>query len=94
MSQQTKIGTHKTSVFTENGITKIVYHSTPVVSFNDKEIILNTGGYFTNTTKSRMNQASNQFDLGYSVYQKNWDWFVDYKGETIEFNGYRVYLPR
>lgn len=30
----------------------------------------------TNTTKLRMNQAANQFGLGFGVYQKNHAWFV------------------
>ena len=33
-----------------------------------------------------MNQTSNQFDLGFKVYQKNFDWFGDYKGKTYDFN--------
>ena len=80
-----QIGSHKTSVFTEDGITRIVYHNTAVVKFNNDEIILNSDGWNTVTTKTRMNQASNQFDLGYRVYQKNFDWFVEHNGKTHEF---------
>ena len=57
-------------------------HQTEVVRFNDKKIILNSGGWQTVTTKTRMNQASNQFGLGYYVYQKDHEWFVDYNGCT------------
>ncbi len=87
MAQTQRIGSHKTVVFTESGITKVVYHNTAVVSFSSDEVVLNTGGYFSNTTKTRMNQAANQFDLGFRVYQKNFEWYVDFKGETMQFNG-------
>ena len=86
MAQLYQIGTHKTVVFTEGTWTKVVYHSTPVVKFNYGSIILNSGGWDTLTTKTRMNQTSNQFDLGFKVYQKNFDWFVDYKGKTYDFS--------
>ena len=32
-----------------------------------------------------MNQASLQYRLGLSVYQVNFSWYVDYKGDTIPF---------
>lgn len=94
MSQQHTVRGRATSVFSENGNTNVVYHATKVVRFNDKEIELNTGGWRTNTTKTRMNQASNQFDLGYVVRQKDYDWFVDYNGSTIPFNDSRITLKR
>ena len=89
-----QIGSHKTSVFTEDGITRIVYHNTAVVKFNNDEIILNSDGWNTVTTKTRMNQASNQFDLGFRVYQKNFDWFVEHNGKTYEFIGNSKTLNR
>jgi len=65
-----------TTIQTKNGITEIVYHQTPVVKFDAKSITLNTGGYRTATTKRRMNQAAKMFDLGYSVVQKDFVWYV------------------
>ena len=87
MSQTNVVGTHKTSIFTDDdGFTKVVYHSTPVVKFNQSEIRLDSGGWMTNTTKLRMNQASNQFKLGFNVYQKNYEWFIDYIGKTFNYS--------
>jgi hypothetical protein len=82
-----QIGKAHTAVFTDpaDNMTKIVYHSTVVVAFSDTEIYLDNGGWETPTTKARMNQASNQFNLGYQVYQKDFVWFCDYKGKTHEF---------
>jgi hypothetical protein len=47
-----------------------------VVSFSADYVILRTGGWNTVTTKARMNQASNQFNLGYCVNQTNFIWYV------------------
>lgn len=94
MGQTQKIGSHKTEVFTDNGFTTVVYHNTPVVKFNYDKIILNHGGYTTFTTKTRMNQASNQFDLGYYVYQKNFDWFVSFNDKDLPFDERVIELDR
>jgi len=72
----------------------VSYHNTDVVKWNDSTIILHTGGWRTNTTKVRMNQASNQFNLGYQVYQKDYNWFVTYRGTTYEFTGNSLTLQR
>jgi hypothetical protein len=84
--QLNTVGTHKTTVSQKDSVLSVVYHWTEVVKVTPKEIILDTNGWWTNTTKARMNQASNQFDLGFRVYQKNFEWFVEYKGKTIHFN--------
>ena len=85
MAQTQTVGTHKTKVLNIEGFTNIVYHSTPVVQFDSDKIILNSGGWETATTKSRMNQASNEYNLGFDVYQVDFTWYVDYQGETIPF---------
>jgi hypothetical protein len=86
MGQMQRISSNNTAVFTDNEGTKVVLHSTCVVRFNSREIELDSGGWETVTTKARMNQASNQFNLGYQVFQKDWQWYVDYKGETLEYH--------
>ena len=85
MTQTQRVGTHKTSIVQLEGLTSVVYHSTAVVQFNHDKIILNSGGWDTRTTKTRMNQASSQYNLGFEVYQVNYSWYVDYDGETIPF---------
>ena len=85
MSQIQRVGTHRTNIVTLQGLTSIVYHSTAVVQFDDDKIILNSGGWETVTTKTRMNQASNEYGLGIDVYQVDFTWYVAYKGETIPF---------
>jgi len=56
--------------------TRVTYHNTNVVCFTEKTIKLNTGGYATQTTKRRMNQAANQFGLNYEVIQRKGDWIL------------------
>lgn len=85
MAQQTRITGRATNIQTTNGNTVIRYHATDVVSFNAKEIVLNSGRWRTATTKTRMNQASNQFDLGYTVTQKDFSWFVYYQDKVMDF---------
>jgi len=86
MSQLQSIGSHKTTISTDDEFTRVVYHSTAVVKFNHQKVILNSGGWLTATTKARMNQTSNQFNLGFTVYQKDFEWFVVLpNGETVDF---------
>lgn len=74
--------------------TNIHYHHTIVVQFNAREIILNTGGWRTSTTKLRMNQASNQFELGYQVHQHKCQWIVSYGGVHYLMQGELICLSR
>jgi hypothetical protein len=88
------IGKHATAMQTIGELTEVFYHSTPVVTFNRETIWLKTGGFQTVTTKRRMNQVADTFDLGYHVFQKQGDWFVDYQGEVLPFDGEIIELAR
>lgn len=69
-----------------NGARHYVYHKTAVVIVNaDKTIRLDSGGWKTNTTKTAMNQASNQDELGFRVFTKGGKWFVNWQGHDVEF---------
>lgn len=67
---------------------------TVVASWDSESITLDTGGWSTVTTKLRMNQTSNHFGLGFHVYQKNHEWYVDYRGVTYPFEGDTIHLVR
>ena len=94
MSRYNKVGKHKTSVVSKNAAMTVTYHPTEVVIATPTTITLNTGGWKTNTTKLRMNQAANQFDLGYCVYQHKNKWYVSYKNQTIPFGAETLILAR
>lgn len=90
-----RVGSHKTVQFYDpRGDTRVVmYHSTRVVEFDDKSVTLKSGGFVTQTTALRMNQASNQNGLGFKVNRKNGEFIVTQRNgvklvftDTITFN--------
>ena len=88
------LSSYKTTITTTNGVTNVTYQDTLIVRFNEDHIILDTGGHQSLTTKKKMNQAAQQFGLCFSVYQKDFTWYVEHKGATKTFNGDVVYLSR
>lgn len=76
MPQQHTLGRKATTITREESFTVIRLYDTPVVQFNGQEVLLANGGHWTATTKTRMNQAANQFRLGFQVRQHKGDWFV------------------
>jgi hypothetical protein len=81
-----KLSNYKTTISEKDGDTAVTYHTTDIVRWNDSRVILESGGHRSVTTKRKMNQASNQFDLGYGVYQKDFAWYVDLpNGETVDY---------
>ena len=85
MGQMQKISKNNTKVKTGPEGTTVKLHSTIVVEFDEFRIVLNSGGWQTVTTKARMNQTSNEFDLGFTVFQKNHEWFVRFQGTEVPF---------
>lgn len=98
MAQQHRVSGVATKVYRDpvTGRTNVKYHATDVVSVGPNDIELNTGGWQTNTTKTRMNQAAHEMGLGYGVYQRDHRWYVqdDRNKQTIPFTGDRVRLRR
>lgn len=85
MAQTQTIGSHKTNIYTEADMIHIRYHDTVVVQFNMNHIFLDSGGWKTTTTKTRMNQTSNQYNLGFTVFQKDFSWYVSFNGKTLDY---------
>jgi len=83
-----------TTIAEDGRWTVITYHKTPVVKFTEKIIKLNTGGYKSQTTKRRMNQASNQFGLGFEIIQRKGDWLVKVDAGEIDFDDDEMTLHR
>lgn len=94
MGQTHTVGKVATTISQVGGMMQVVYHQTAVVRWDHSQIILDHGGWQTTTTKTRMNQAANQYDLDYYVYQKNFTWYVHYKGQDIAFQGNQATLIR
>ena len=66
----------------------VVLHRTAIAVYDHKNqaLKLNTGGWATVTTKSRLNAILSEIFVGACVYQKNWDWFFNYNNQTHDFN--------
>lgn len=94
MVYEISIGRTSTSIVRDGDDTEIAYHGTKVVVFNDASITLDTRGFFTVTTKRRMNEASNMFNLGYQVNQVKGRWIVRFKGKDYPYRGDRLSLDR
>ena len=65
----------------------IVLHRTAIAVYDHKNqaLKLNSGGYTTNTTKSRLNAILDELMYGAKVFQKNWDWYLSYNNQTVDF---------
>ena|SRR5258708_23178576 len=94
MAQMHKVSGVATVIGFDRGLNYVQYHQTRVVEWNDLDIILNTDGWRTPTTKTRMNQAANQFGLNFCVMQRDRKWFVEYKNRMIPFEGETLCLSR
>ena len=89
-----KLQAKATTITGYDNVVVMKYHNTSVVTLTDEAIELYTGGYETHTTKKRMNDFARSFNLGYYVYQKNFEWFVDYDEQTYKFENNTVRLER
>ena len=52
---------------------------------NTQAVKLDSCGYTTNTTKSRLNAILDEVKYGAKVFQKNWNWFVSFNNQTVDF---------
>jgi hypothetical protein len=93
MPQMSKVSKNNTCVGRDGKKITITLHNTQVVSFDDKKIILDHGGWVTTTTAARMNQASNEFNLGYYVSRKAGEMYVTFNGLKHQFSP-RIILTR
>lgn len=73
---------YKTKVRHEGNTTIVRLWNTDIVRFSPFCITLNTGGWFSVTTKKRMNQVSEFFELGFRVVQRKGEWSVLYANEN------------
>ena len=60
-------------------------HLIATVDHNLRAVKLDSCGYETVTTKSRLNAILEEVKYGCRVFQKNFNWFVSYNGETASF---------
>ena len=65
----------------------VVLHRTAIATYdhNTQALKLNTGGWHSNTTKSRLNAILQGIIGCASVYQKQFDWYLSYNNQTVDF---------
>ena len=65
----------------------VVLHRTAIAVYdhNTQALKLNSGGYTTNTTKSRLNAILQELIAGASVFQRQFDWYLSYNNQTVDF---------
>tara|TARA_B100000945_G_scaffold106106_1_gene84024 strand:+ start:381 stop:722 length:342 start_codon:yes stop_codon:yes gene_type:complete len=65
----------------------VVLHRTAIAVYdhNTQALKLNTGGWHSNTTKSRLNAILQGLVSGVRVFQKNFDWYLSTNNQTVDF---------
>ena len=65
----------------------IVLHRTAIATYDHKNqaLKLNSGGYTTNTTKSRLNAILQELIAGARVFQHQFNWYLSYNNQTVDF---------
>ena len=65
----------------------VVLHRTAIAVYdhNTQALKLNTGGWQSVTTKSRLNAILSELIAGARVFQKNFNWYVKYNFATHNF---------
>lgn len=76
MGRMDKLSTYCTTIARAGDLVAVTYHRTQIVAFDDRNVVLRTGGWDTVTTRRKMNQAARQFGLGYSVYRDKGESYV------------------
>ena len=75
-----------TQVITYTNSSDVYLHGNLIARIGETWIELFDGGWQSNTTKSRLNAILKEFGMdGEKVFQKNFDWFVQYNGSPIPF---------
>jgi hypothetical protein len=76
MPRMDKLSTYCTTIAQAGDLIVVTYRKTQIVAFDRRYISLRTGGWDSVTTRRKMNQAANQFGLGYSVYRDKGESYV------------------
>ena len=84
-----KLSPYCTKVISDDHGLIVRYHQTDIVVMRlvlgRRIVMLDTGGWKGVTTKRKMNQAANQFDLSYGVHQHRHEWYVTTRAGVFGF---------
>ena len=88
-------GSNTTVSYNESTNCSQVYlhgHQIATLDHNTNALKLDSCGYESVTTKSRLNAILEEVKWGCRVFQKNWNWFVSYNGTTTDFTDGMILL--
>lgn len=75
-----------TMVTHNDGVSFVFLHGNCIAQVRENSISLFDGNHQSNTTKSRLNAILKVHGLpGESVFQKNFQWFLNFQGNAIPF---------
>lgn len=75
-----------TEVITCSNVTDVFLHGNLIARIGETWMELFDGGWQSNTTKSRLNALLQAHGCdGEYIFQKNFEWFINYQGSTIPF---------
>ena len=60
-------------------------HQIATVDHSTNAVKVSSCGWQTVTTKSRLNAILSEVKYGCSVFQKQWIWYVSFRGQTQDF---------
>ena len=65
----------------------VVLHRTAIAVYdhNTQALKLNTGGWYSVTTKSRLNAILDQLITGARVFQRDFNWYLSTNNQTVDF---------
>ena len=81
-------GSNTQVTYNENTNCSSVYlhgHQIATLDHSTNALKIDSCGYQTNTTKSRLNALLEEVKYGCKVFQKNFNWFVSYNDQTRNF---------
>ena len=81
-----------TQVINSSNVSDVYLHGNLIARIGETWMELFDCGYQTKTTKSRLNALLSAFGMeGEYIFQKNFQWFINYQGAPIPFfNGMRL----
>ena len=60
-------------------------HNIATLDHSTKALKMSSCGWESVTTKSRLNAILQEVRYGASVFQKQFEWFLNFKGQTVDF---------
>jgi len=76
--------TSRDRIESENGKVSVRLWRTEIAKVLDGQMVLNTGGYRTPTTKSRLNAMLQGMGSNWRIYQHNFEWWMRNTREPVE----------